>query len=138
MPQVGFGTWGLKPQDVDGAVRAAVAADYRLFDLAPVYNNERVIGRTLSALYSEGRTTRESLFLTSKVPPADACDRKRILASVRQTLRDLQTSYLDLFLVHWPFCVSNHSPTYPPPMEYRLGYSAPQLPSCCLGRGERT
>ena len=36
MPAIGFGTWGLKPGDVDAALRAAVGTGYRLFDLAPV------------------------------------------------------------------------------------------------------
>ena len=127
MPLIGFGTWGVKPHDIDGSLRAAVAAGYRLFDLAPVYGNEKAVGRTLSALVAEGRITRESIFLTSKVPPADACDRQRLLAKVRQTLADLQTAYLDLYHVHWPFCVRHDSPSWPPPMAYMLGYSAPQL-----------
>ena len=127
MPAIGFGTWGIKAHDIDASLRAAVTAGYRLFDLAPVYNNEHAVGRTLSALISEGAITRGAVFLTSKVPPADACDRERLLSKLRQTLADLQTSYLDLYLVHWPFCVRNDSPTLPPPMEYRLGYSAAQL-----------
>ena len=127
MPQIGFGTWGLQPQDVDASIRTAISAGYRLFDLAPVYKNEREIGATLTALYTEGVVTRRDLFLTSKVPPADACDRERLLNTLRQTLCDLQTDYLDLFLVHWPFCVRSGAPTWPPPREYQMGYSAAQL-----------
>ena len=115
MPLIGLGTWGVKSHDIDHSLRTAVSAGYRLFDLAPVYNNEKAVGKTLSALISEGAITRENIFLTSKVPPADACDRERLLSKVRQTLQDLQTSYLDLYLVHWPFCVRNDSPTWPPP-----------------------
>ena len=127
MPLIGFGTWGVKSHDIDHSLRTAVSAGYRLFDLAPVYNNEKAVGKTLSALISEGAITRENIFLTSKVPPADACDRERLLSKVRQTLQDLQTSYLDLYLVHWPFCVRNDSPTWPPPMAYQMGYSPQQL-----------
>ena len=126
MDQIGFGTWGLKPHEVDSAVRHAVEAGYRLFDLSPVYGNEKEIGQTLTALMAEGKLTRDSIFLTSKVPPADACDRKKILHRTRETLKNLQVDYLDLHLVHWPFCVKNTS-TWPPPMEYRLGYSPTQL-----------
>ena len=127
MPQVGFGTWGVKPRDVDTSLRAAVAAGYRLFDLAPVYNNQKAVGETLRALQAEGAVTRDQLFLTSKVPPLDACAPGGVEASARQTLRDVQTSYLDLLLVHWPFCVRNGSPTWPPPLSYQLGYSREQL-----------
>ena len=125
MPAIGFGTWGLKPTDVDTALRAAVETGYRLFDLAPVYNNQREVGATLAAMQAEGRVRRQELFLTSKVPPVSACD--GLEESARQTLRDLRTPYLDLFLVHWPFCVRGGSPTWPPPMSYQLGYSAGQL-----------
>jgi diketogulonate reductase-like aldo/keto reductase len=114
MPQIGFGMWGVRPRDVDGSLRSAVRAGYRLFDMAPVYNNEQAAGETLAALAAENVVQRHELFLTSKVPPADACDRARLLSTVRRTLRDLQTSYLDLYLVHWPFCVRNDSPTWPP------------------------
>ena len=127
MPAIGFGTWGLKPGDVDTALRAAVGTGYRLFDLSPVYNNQREVGVTLTALQAEGAVRRTELFLTSKVPPMDACEPGGVEQNARRTLRELQTPYLDLFLVHWPFCVRNGSPTWPPPMSYQLGYSASQL-----------
>jgi len=127
MPAIGFGTWGLKPGDVDAALRAAVGTGYRLFDLAPVYNNQREAGATLAALQAEGAVRRNELFLTSKVPPAEACEAGSLEQSARRTLRELQTPYLDLLLVHWPFCVRNGSPTWPPPMSYQLGYSQVQL-----------
>ena len=127
MPAIGFGTWGLKPVDVDTALRAAVGTGYRLFDLSPVYNNQREAGMTLASLQAEGAVRRNELFLTSKVPPAEACEPGGVEQSARRTLQELQTPYLDLFLVHWPFCVRNGSPTWPPPMSYQLGYSASQL-----------
>ena len=65
MPAIGFGTWGLKPGDVDTALRAAVSIGYRLFDLSPVYNNQREAGATVAALQAEGAVRRNELFLTS-------------------------------------------------------------------------
>lgn len=127
MPQIGFGTWGVHKRDVDTSLRAAIAAGYRLFDLAPVYNNEKEIGQTLGALQAEGVVVRKDLFLTSKVPPADACDPGLVRAKLDQTLRDLRTEYLDLYLVHWPFCVRPGAPSWPPPLEYQRGYSPAQL-----------
>ena len=128
MPLVGFGTLGLKVREVEPSLRAAVAAGYRHFDLAPVYQNEAAVGETLTRLTTgSGRTvSRADLFLTSKVPPLIACDRQALLDACRKTLSDLQTSYLDLYLVHWPFCVRNGSPTWPPPLEYQMCYSQPQ------------
>jgi alcohol dehydrogenase (NADP+) len=127
MPQVGFGTWGVHKRDVDSSLRAAIAAGYRLFDLAPVYNNEAAVGQTLAALQAEGAVTRRDLFLTSKVPPTDACDPRLVRAKLDQTLRDLRTDYLDLYLVHWPFCIRSGAPSWPPPLEYQRGYSPAQL-----------
>jgi len=131
MPQIGFGTWGLQPQEVSTAIRAAVAAGYRSFDCAPVYQNERQVGETLSALIAEGVVTRSELFITSKVPPADACSRHRTERALRQSLHDLRTGYVDLYLIHWPFCVRSPEPgrprPWPLPLEDQLGYSAEQL-----------
>jgi len=127
MPQIGFGSWGVRPREVPLALRTAVASGYRLFDLAPVYNNEAAVGDTLAALQAEGAVTRSDLFLTSKVAPADACDSERLRAAVRRTLHDLRTEYLDLYLVHWPFYVRPGAPSWPPPLDYQLGYSAAQL-----------
>ncbi|KAL3907624.1 MAG: hypothetical protein SGPRY_010107 [Prymnesium sp.] len=113
MPLIGFGTWGLKPRDVPSALLAALRAGYRLFDLSPLYANEGKIGEVLARAMadSEGAIRRSDLFLTSKAPPLVACDREALLHAFRKTLRDLQTDYLDLYLVHWPFCVRNGSPT---------------------------
>jgi alcohol dehydrogenase (NADP+) len=127
MPQIGFGTWGVHKRNVDESLRAAVAAGYRLFDLAPVYNNEAAVGETLSALQAEGVVARKDLFLTSKVPPTEACDPALVRAKLDQTLSDLRTDYVDLYLVHWPFGVRPGSPSWPPPLEYQLGYSPAQL-----------
>ena len=127
MPQIGFGTWGIKPIDVEVSLRAAISMGYRLIDSAPVYHNEQEVGRTLQALIKEGAVSRDSIFLTSKVPPTDACDRKQLINRVRRTLDHLQVEQLDLYLVHWPFCTRSDAPTWPPPMAYRRGYSAAQL-----------
>lgn len=126
MPALGFGTWGIPPAQVGQAVREAVSVGYRLFDLAPVYFNQPEVGETLASLVEEGVVARKDLWLTSKVPP-QACGRHAVKASLHRTLRELRTPYVDLFLVHWPFCVRDGSPSWPPPLAYRMGYSAAQL-----------
>jgi alcohol dehydrogenase (NADP+) len=127
MPQIGFGTWDVHKRNVNASLRAAVASGYRLFDLAPEYDNEAEVGETLSALQVEGIIGRKDLFLTSKVPPTDACDPRRLRAKIDQTLRDLRTNYVDLYLVHWPFCVRPGARRKPPPLKYQRGYSPAQL-----------
>ena len=95
MPLLGFGTWQIKGADVAPAVQAAIRAGYRHFDTATMYGNEAELG---SALGSSG-IDRSELFVTTKLPGNDAADPQRTLAD---SLRNLQTSYVDLWLIHWP------------------------------------
>jgi diketogulonate reductase-like aldo/keto reductase len=84
-------------------VSTAIQCGYRFFECAQFYGNERQIGKAIA----ESGIAREEFFLCSKVwtttieKGPDA-----IRAQVQQTLRDLRTDYLDLYLIHWP--VPNH------------------------------
>lgn len=96
IPQVGFGTYKV----VDGAagiVSSAIQIGYRHIDTAQMYHNEPEVGQG----WRESGVPREELFLTSKLdnPNHLAEDARR---SFEQTLVDLQTEYVDLFLIHWP------------------------------------
>jgi len=76
-----------------------VKAGYRFFDCAEFYNNEAMVGQALR----ECGVPREQLFLASKmwtttIDKGEAAVR----AQVEKSLADLQTDYLDLYLVHWP------------------------------------
>lgn len=98
IPCVGFGTW----QTPDGetavkAVTAALEAGYRHIDTAEGYGNEGSIGEALAASGIE----RGGLFLTSKLKN-DYRGYDMTMRAFEQTLKDLRTDYLDLFLIHWP------------------------------------
>lgn len=102
VPLLGFGCSpfrsGGRRVDLEGAVRAAVAAGYRLFDLAELYGNERAMGR---ALRSPQAPPRRELFLVGKVwrtnfrPAAlwQACE---------SSLMRLGVDAFDLYLLHAP------------------------------------
>lgn len=97
IPQLGFGTWLVSPADAPDVVGRALTAGYRHIDTAQGYGNEAGVGAAIAA----SGIDRAELFLTSKLnndqhAPAD------VRASFEQTLRDLGTDYLDLFLIHWP------------------------------------
>ncbi|KAK3927872.1 tRNA-specific adenosine deaminase 1 [Frankliniella fusca] len=70
-------------------------------DTAAVYQNEADIGAALKELLPRYGLRREDIFLTSKLAPEDHHP-DRVERAVSKSLAQLQTSYLDLFLVHWP------------------------------------
>ena len=79
-------------------VKAALAAGYRLIDTAACYGNERAVG----AAIRESGIPREEIFISSKVWIQDA-DYEKTKASFAKTLENLDTDYLDLYLIHMPY-----------------------------------
>lgn len=97
IPQLGFGTWLVPDEEAQEVVGRALQVGYRHIDTAQGYGNEKGVGAAIAAAGID----RGELFLTSKLnndkhAPAD------VRASFEQTLKDLRTDYLDLFLIHWP------------------------------------
>jgi diketogulonate reductase-like aldo/keto reductase len=95
IPALGFGTWDIAEEDVEEPVRAALEAGYNHIDTAEGYRNESGIGRVIKDY------DREELFITSKVLPANL-NYENVIESAEQSLLRLGTSYLDLYLIHWP------------------------------------
>ena len=96
MPALGFGTFLLRGTACERSVLAAIRTGYRMIDTAEAYDNEEAVGR---AILKSG-VPRGELFLVTKV-------NFRSYETARQTvalsLKNLQTDYLDLVLLHWPF-----------------------------------
>jgi alcohol dehydrogenase (NADP+) len=110
MPAIGLGTFGSDHVSADKvalAVQAAAAFGYRHFDCASVYGNEDRIGRAFAEVMETG-IEREELWITSKLWN-DKHGEEDVVTSCEKSLADLRLSYLDLFLVHWPF------PNFHPP-----------------------
>ena len=97
IPSLGFGTWKLKGDDAKNAVAYALKIGYRHIDAAEIYDNQTYIG----AAILESQIPREDIFITSKVFH-DHLEPEQIVESCVNTLKDLQTNYLDLLLLHWP------------------------------------
>ncbi|KAL6007821.1 hypothetical protein ACLOJK_033323 [Asimina triloba] len=101
MPVIGFGTaaYPYNGDTVDEAVTMGLEVGFRHFDTAKIYGSEAATGRALTAAICSGEVRREELFVTSKLWGSDHHDP---VAALRQSLRNLDLEYLDLYLVHWP------------------------------------
>ena len=95
MPMVGFGTWQLRGRQAYDTIRYALQAGYRHIDTATMYGNEAEAGRAVR----DSGLARDEVFITTKLPPGNA-GRER--ATLEASLHALGTSYVDLWLVHWP------------------------------------
>jgi 2,5-diketo-D-gluconate reductase A len=102
LPIVGLGTWNVSGGDATRAVRAAIECGYRHVDTAYGYGNEAEIGQALRGTGLD----REEVFLTSKIPPRRIGYEEETLAG---SLRQLQTEYLDLWLIHSPPATADES-----------------------------
>ncbi len=97
VPSLGYGTWQLTGRDCAEGVAKALEIGYRHIDTAQIYENEAEVGDGLK----EGGVDRKEIFLTTKVWMDRVSDGK-LQKSVEESLRKLQTDYVDLLLIHWP------------------------------------
>nr|XP_021193608.2 1,5-anhydro-D-fructose reductase [Helicoverpa armigera] len=102
MPTLGLGTWQAEPHVLKFAVSTALELGYRHIDTAFNYNNEEAIGSAISEWIDAGKGVRSDLFITTKLPHVGnrASDVEKFLDI---QLKRLQTSYVDLYLIHVPF-----------------------------------
>lgn len=97
IPQLGFGTYQIPPEDTAGAVATALKAGYRHIDTAEMYGNEAGVGE---AVRNSG-LDRSEVFVTSKLNNGfHAYD--DALVAMDATLDELGLEYVNLFLIHWP------------------------------------
>ncbi|CAI1505288.1 2,5-didehydrogluconate reductase DkgB [Serratia proteamaculans] len=97
IPAFGLGTFRLQDQVVIDSVSTALALGYRVIDTAQIYENEAAVGQAIAA----SGIPREELFITTKVWIANLAKGK-LIPSLQESLSKLQTSYVDLTLIHWP------------------------------------
>lgn len=98
MPIIGFGTWQTPSGDVaKTSVMNALEAGYRHIDTAAIYGNEVSVGEGII----ESGVKREDIFLTTKLWN-DAHSYEGAKNAIETSLNNLQTDYLDLYLIHWP------------------------------------
>lgn len=98
MPQVGYGVYQVEPAEAERCVLDAISVGYRMIDTAQIYHNEEGVG---NAIVKCG-VPREELFIVTKVWISNAGEEKAY-ASILESLKKLQTVYVDLLLIHQPF-----------------------------------
>lgn len=96
MPLLGFGTFQLTGQQCTDAVSSAIQAGYRLIDTAEAYGNEKAVGQGVRA----SGIDRQDLFIATK---ANFKSYDNARDTVLTSMSKLNTDYLDLVLLHWPF-----------------------------------
>lgn len=99
MPQIGYGVYQVSPEECERCVSDALRTGYRMVDTAQAYHNEEGVG----AAVKKSGIPRQDLFLVSKIWISNY-GYERAKASIDESLRKLGTDYIDLMLLHQPFC----------------------------------
>lgn len=98
MPILGYGVYQVSQDECARCVEDALRVGYRAIDTAQSYFNEEQVGQAVAA----SGIPRSELFLTTKVW-VEHYGYEAAKASVLESMRKLQTDYLDLVLLHQPF-----------------------------------
>ena len=99
MPQMGYGVYQIEPEDCERCVMDAISVGYRMIDTAQAYLNEEAVGKA----WKKSGVRREDLFLVNKVWHSNYGE-GQTMKSIDESLHKLQTDYIDLMLLHQPFC----------------------------------
>ena len=98
MPMLGYGVYQVTADECERCVLDALEVGYRSIDTAQSYFNEEQVGSAIK----KSAVSREDIFLTSKVW-VEHYGYEECRKSVEESLRKLQTDYIDLMLLHQPF-----------------------------------
>lgn len=99
MPQMGYGVYQVSPYECERCVSDALQVGYRMIDTAQAYHNEEGVGNAIK----KSGIARQEIFLVSKIWISNY-GYEKAKASIDESLHKLQTDYLDLMLLHQPFC----------------------------------
>lgn len=97
LPAVGLGTLRLGGQECADVVSAAIGMGYRHIDTARKYGNEESVGLGIR----RGGVARTELIVTSKLDRGELAP-EEVGPSIEDSLRRLETDYIDIMLIHWP------------------------------------
>ena len=98
MPVLGYGVFLVDPKECERCVTDAIDVGYRMIDTAQAYYNEEGVG----AAIKKSGIKRDEFFLVTKVWITNSGE-ERAAKSIEESLKKLQTDYVDLLLIHQPF-----------------------------------
>lgn len=98
MPMLGYGIYQVTPEECEKCVTDAISVGYRSIDTAQAYGNEAGVGNAIK----KSGIDRKEFFITTKVWISNA-GYEKAKASIEESLKKLQTDYIDLLLIHQPF-----------------------------------
>ncbi|KAK0404742.1 hypothetical protein QR680_017605 [Steinernema hermaphroditum] len=128
IPFVGFGTTEVitMPDQLEESLNTALDAGCRHIDTSFLSGTEHTVGQVVKRRIEGGLLSRKDLFISTKLPPT-AHRLKDVEKCLRESLRRLQTEYVDLFLVYLPCPVKNHG-SFECPQFYARHSSAEEEP----------
>lgn len=118
MPQVGLGTFLIPSEKMTQTIGLAYEMGYRQFDTAWRYRNEKSIAKALK----DNGIKREDVFITTKVNAhglyyggykhglrhyLNIRNFRSIHDVIQESFDNLDTDYIDLFLIHWPWPIAD-------------------------------
>jgi 2,5-diketo-D-gluconate reductase A len=97
IPQLGFGTFQVPPQETADVATRALLAGYRHIDTAAGYGNEAGVGQAVHAAGLQ----RDDVYITTKCSNDDhGFDQAK--RALHASLKQLEMEHVDLYLIHWP------------------------------------
>lgn len=99
IPLIGLGVYKLDNEDTCNIVKQAISIGYRYIDTAQMFRNEKAVGMAIE----QSLFPRQQLFICTKVQSIDVeRGRAAIIKSIKKSLENLQTNYIDLLVIHKP------------------------------------
>lgn len=102
MPPIIMSTNWMDYPTMKEVVTAGLKIGFRAFDTARDYGNEHIVGRVLKECLAEQGLKREDVFITTKIGNGQQ-RLGNIEEQIEISLRNLQTDYVDCWLMHWPY-----------------------------------
>jgi len=112
IPKIGLGTWKMDNDKVYEVVLKAIKIGYRYIDCAWEYENEVGVGKAITEAISTGIVKREDLFIVTKL--WNTYHRPELVeVNLKDSLKRLNLTYVDLYLIHWPLAFKPGDDPYP-------------------------